>query len=149
MTEPLQGLGEHIKQATAGAAIAATVRLDELMLDTTPDKLIALLTFLRDDPRCLFKQLVDVCGVDWPEREKRFDVVYNLLSLKNNQRVRVKVATDEATPVPSAAAVFSSAAGSSARPTISTASRSWAIPTCGASSPTTASRAIRCARISR
>jgi NADH-quinone oxidoreductase subunit C len=109
VTEPLQELGEHIKQATAGAVIAATVRLDELMLDTTPDKVIALLTFLRDDPRCLFKQLVDVCGVDWPEREKRFDVVYNLLSLKNNQRVRVMVATDEATPVPSAAPVFSSA----------------------------------------
>ena len=109
MTEPLQELGEHITQATAGAVIAANVRLGELMLDTTPDKLIALLTFLRDDPRCLFKQLVDVCGVDWPEREKRFDVVYNLLSLKNNQRIRVKVATDETTPVPSAAPLFSSA----------------------------------------
>jgi NADH-quinone oxidoreductase subunit C len=109
VTEPLQDLGEHIKQATAGAVVAATVRLGELMLDTTPGKLIALLTFLRDDPRCLFKQLVDVCGVDWPEREKRFDVVYNLLSLRNNQRVRVKVATDEATPVPSTSSLFSSA----------------------------------------
>jgi NADH-quinone oxidoreductase subunit C len=109
VSEPLQELGEHIKQATAGAVTAASVRLGELMLETTPGKLVALLTFLRDDPRCLFKQLVDVCGVDWPEREKRFDVVYNLLSLKNNQRVRVKVATDEATPVPSAASVFSSA----------------------------------------
>ena len=109
MTEPLQDLGEHIKQATAGAVTAVSVRLGELMLETTPDKLIALLTFLRDDPRCLFKQLIDVCGVDWPEREKRFDVVYNLLSLKNNQRIRVKVATDESTPVPSAAPVFSSA----------------------------------------
>ena len=109
MTESLQELGDHIKQATAGAVVAANVRLGELMLETTSDKLIALLTFLRDDPRCLFKQLVDVCGVDWPEREKRFDVVYNLLSLKNNQRVRVKVATDENTPVPSVAPVFSSA----------------------------------------
>ena len=61
---------------------APRVRLGELMLEPTPDKLIALLTFLRDDPKCLFKQLVDICGVDWPEREKRFDVVYNLLSLK-------------------------------------------------------------------
>jgi NADH-quinone oxidoreductase subunit C len=109
VTEPLQELGEHIKQATAGAVVAVSVRLGELMLDTTPDKLIGLLTFLRDDPRCLFKQLVDVCGVDWPEREKRFDVVYNMLSLKNNQRIRVKVATDETTPVPSAAPLFSSA----------------------------------------
>ena len=79
------------------------------MLETTPDKVVALLTFLRDDPKCLFKQLIDICGVDWPEREKRFDVVYNLLSLKNNLRIRVKVATDETTPVPSAASVYSSA----------------------------------------
>ena len=102
MGEPLQALGEHIAQATAGAVTASSVRLGELMLETTPAGLVALITFLRDDPRCLFKQLVDVCGVDWPEREKRFDVVYNLLSVKNNQRVRVKVATDESTPVPSA-----------------------------------------------
>ena len=61
--------------ATVRIIQSANVRLGELMLETTSDKLIALLTFLRDDPRCLFKQLVDVCGVDWPEREKRFDVV--------------------------------------------------------------------------
>ena len=109
MSEPLQELGEYIAQANQRAVMATHVRLGELMIEARPEGLIALLTFLRDDPRCLFKQLVDVCGVDWPEREKRFDVVYNLLSLKNNQRVRVKVATDEATPVPSAAPVFSSA----------------------------------------
>jgi NADH-quinone oxidoreductase subunit C len=94
MAEPLQELGEYIAQATAGAVMSSYVRLGELMLDARPDGLVALITFLRDDPKCLFKQLVDVCGVDWPEREKRFDVVYNLLSLKNNQRVRIKVATD-------------------------------------------------------
>ena len=109
MTEPLQDLGEHIKQSTAGAVTTASVRLGELMLETTPDKLIGLLTFLRDDPRCLFKQLVDVCGVDWPEREKRFDVVYNLLSTKLNLRARVRVETDETTPVPSVVGVFPSA----------------------------------------
>ncbi len=102
----MKELGDHIAQATGAVA---SVRLGELMLDTTPDRLIALLTFLRDDPMCLFKQLCDVSGVDWPERAKRFDVVYNLLSLKNNQRVRVKLMTDEATPVPSACTVFSSA----------------------------------------
>ena len=109
MAVSLQELGTHIGQATAGAVVATSIRLDELMLETTPEKLIGLLTFLSDDPRCLFKQLVDICGVDWPERGKRFDVVYNLLSLKNNLRIRVKVATDEATPVPSAAPVYSSA----------------------------------------
>jgi NADH-quinone oxidoreductase subunit C len=109
VTEPLQELGDYIAQANERAVVATYVRLGELMLDARPEGLIALLAFLRDDPRCLFKQLVDVCGVDWPEREKRFDVVYNLLSLKNNQRVRVKVATDESTPVPSASSLFSSA----------------------------------------
>ncbi len=102
----MKELGDHIAQATGAVP---SVRLGELMLETTPEKLIALLTFLRDDPKCLFKQLCDVSGVDWPERAKRFDVVYNLLSLKNNQRVRVKVQTDEVSPVPSAASVFSSA----------------------------------------
>ena len=101
-------LGDYIARKS-GATTGIAVRLGELMLETAPDKLVALLTFLKTDPKCLFAELMDVCGVDWPEREKRFDVVYNLLSLQNNQRIRVKVATDEATPVPSAAAVYSSA----------------------------------------
>src|SRR5262249_20854535 len=109
MAPSLNELGEHIAQATAPAVTAWQLRLGGLMLETTPGDLLNLLAFLRDDPRCLFKQLCDVSGVDWPDREKRFDVVYNLLSLKNNQRVRVKVATDETTPVPSAASLFSSA----------------------------------------
>jgi NADH-quinone oxidoreductase subunit C len=57
----------------------------------------------------LFKELVDLCGVDYPERERRFEVVYHLLSLKNNQRIRVKVETDESTPVPSVVELFSTA----------------------------------------
>ena len=68
-----------------------------------------VLTYLRDQPNCQFKMLIDICGVDHPEREQRFDVVYHLLSLKHNQRIRVKVATDEATPVPSVTGVFGSA----------------------------------------
>jgi NADH-quinone oxidoreductase subunit C len=109
MSEALKELSDHISRAQADVVSKTEVRLGELMLETTPDKVIALLTYLRDDPKCLFKQLIDICGVDWPEREKRFDVVYNLLSLKNNQRIRVKVQTDETTPVPSAAPVYSSA----------------------------------------
>ena len=109
MSEALKELSDHISRAQADVVSKTEVRLGELMLETTPDKAIALLTYLRDDPKCLFKQLIDICGVDWPEREKRFDVVYNLLSLKNNQRIRVKVQTDETTPVPSAAPVYSSA----------------------------------------
>ena len=81
----------------------------ETILHTGSEQLIPLLTFLRDDPSCLFKILVDVAGVDYPERTPRFEVVYQLLSLKHNTRVRVKLATDAQTPVPSATPVFSSA----------------------------------------
>ncbi len=109
MAEDLTQLGEHIAASVPGAVSASKVALGELMLEVPGDKLIALLTFLRDDPKCLFKQLIDICGVDWPERPKRFDVVYNLLSLKLNQRIRLKVQTDETTPVPSAAVVYSAA----------------------------------------
>ena len=109
MAEDLNQLAEHIGKSVPGAVAASKVALGELMLEVPGDKLIGLLAFLRDDPRCLFKQLIDICGVDWPERPQRFDVVYNLLSLKLNQRIRLKVATDEATPVPSAAAIYSAA----------------------------------------
>ncbi len=109
MADDLTQLAEHIGKSVPGAVSASKVALGELMLEVPGDKLIGLLAFLRDDPKCLFKQLIDICGVDWPERPKRFDVVYNLLSLKLNQRIRLKVATDEATPVPSAAAVYSAA----------------------------------------
>ena len=71
--------------------------------------IVKVLTFLRDDPSCLFEVLIDICGVDYPEREKRFEVVYHLLSPRLNKRVRVKVATDEVTAVPSVNDVFPAA----------------------------------------
>ena len=98
-----------IEAALGGALQGSRLAFGELTIEVPGQALPRVMTFLRDDPKCLFKQLVDICGVDWPEREKRFDVVYNLLSLKNNQRIRVKVATDESTPVPSAAPVYSAA----------------------------------------
>jgi NADH-quinone oxidoreductase subunit C len=73
------------------------------------DRIIDLLRFLRDDAELKLDQLVDICGVDYPEREKRFDVVYHLLSMRKNLRLRVKVQTDEETPVPSATALFPTA----------------------------------------
>ena len=109
MAETLDQLANHIGTSLPGAVSASRVTLGELVLEVPGARLIALLVFLRDDPRCLFKQLIDICGVDWPERPRRFDVVYHLLSLKLNQRIRLKVQTDEATPVPSAAAIYSAA----------------------------------------
>ncbi len=81
----------------------------ELVVRARRGAIVRVLTFLRDDANCQFSQLMDLCGADYPEREERFDVVYNLLSLKHNQRIRVKVTTDEDTPVPSVAGVFPTA----------------------------------------
>ena len=105
----LQDLGEYIAAALPQEIVDTGVALDELTLVAHRGAVVKVLTFLRDDANCQFKQLLDVCGVDYPEREQRFEVVYNLLSLTHNCRIRVKVRTDEETPVPSATEVFSSA----------------------------------------
>jgi NADH-quinone oxidoreductase subunit C len=85
------------------------IAYDELAIVVAAGAIPRVLTFLRDEPSLLFKELVDLCGVDYPERERRFDVVYHLLSMHHNQRIRVKVETDEATPVPSVVSVFPNA----------------------------------------
>jgi NADH-quinone oxidoreductase subunit C len=88
--------------ATLPGVTAARVDLgDEVVALAECQGLVALMTTLRDDPRFAFEQMMDICGVDWPGRAERFDVVYNLLSVSLNQRVRVIVTTDEAKPVPS------------------------------------------------
>jgi NADH-quinone oxidoreductase subunit C len=106
MDETLKELGETIVAALGGAVSAYKVTFGQLTLDARANDLIKVMTFLRDDPRCQFVSFIDGCAVDWPAREKRFDVVYHLLSPKKNLRVRVKVETDEATPVPSVVPVY-------------------------------------------
>jgi NADH-quinone oxidoreductase subunit C len=81
----------------------------ELNVTVQAKDIVAVMRFLRDDPRCLFWNLLDVTAVDWPSRERRFDVVYHLLSPKLNQRIRVKAETDETTPVPSIIDAFAGA----------------------------------------
>jgi NADH-quinone oxidoreductase subunit C len=109
MTEALRELGEYVTGQAAGHVGRSEVALGELMLWTTPESLVPLLTFLRNDARCRFRTLVDICGVDYPERPQRFEVVYNLLSIHKNQRVRVKLPADEATAVPSVTSLYSAA----------------------------------------
>jgi NADH-quinone oxidoreductase subunit C len=82
---------------------------EELTLVIKRESITKVLTYLRDHGDYLFKQLIDLCGVDYPEREQRFEVVYHLLSVKYNRRLRLKVYTDENSPVPSATAVYSAA----------------------------------------
>jgi NADH-quinone oxidoreductase subunit C len=109
MSKSLQELGEYLASALPNAVSAPVLTHSELSLTVQRDGLPRALAFLRDDPECLFKVLVDICGVDYPERAKRFEIVYNLLSVKHNRRVRLKVATDEKTPVPSSCALYSAA----------------------------------------
>lgn len=105
----LKDLGDYVAEALPQEVLGTKVEFDELIIRARRDLIVKVLTFLRDDVNCRFQQLMDLCGVDYPEREKRFEVVYNLLSLTHNMRVRVKVETDEETPVPSVSGVFSSA----------------------------------------
>jgi len=106
MDDRLRELGEQVTQALKGAVTGHGVAYGELTLDAEASKIVSVIGFLREDPRCQFISFIDVCGVDWPGRAKRFDVVYHLLSPRLNQRVRVKVKTDEVTPVPSICEVF-------------------------------------------
>ena len=109
MDPALQDLGEYITDTFLDEIVERQLRLDELTVTVRRDDILEVLKVLRDDANCQFKQLVDVCGVDYPEKETRFAVVYNLLSLTHNLRIRIKIWTDEDTPVPSACELFSSA----------------------------------------
>ena len=107
--DPLAVLAEHVAASLPGAVTATEIRYGELCVKIERDELLRVLRFLRDDPHCRFTLLCDLCGVDYPDRERRFDVVYNLLSIHLNQRIRLKLETDEANPVASATGLFSSA----------------------------------------
>lgn len=105
----LNELGETIGAKLAVGYLGHEVAYDELSVRVTRESITSVLKFLRDDTRCKFEVLIDICGVDWPQRENRFDVVYHLLSPRNNQRIRVKIEAGENTPVPSVIDVFSAA----------------------------------------
>ncbi len=109
MNEALRELAEYIDAGLPGEIVESRVAHDELTVVVGAASLVRLLTFLRDDSNCLFKQLVDLCGADYPDRERRFDVVYNLLSIRHNQRIRVKVEAGDDEQIPSVTDIFSSA----------------------------------------
>jgi NADH-quinone oxidoreductase subunit C len=105
----LKDLGDYLVGEFPDEILASELAYDQLTITVKRESIVKVLTFLRDDVSCQFKQLVDICGVDYPDREQRFDVVYHLLSLTHNNRIRVKLATDEQNPVPSVTDVFSAA----------------------------------------
>ncbi|UEM05753.1 NADH-quinone oxidoreductase subunit C [Skermanella rosea] len=105
-TEALQKLGDHIRTSLPGAVRSAEVLLNELVLRIERRDTVKVMTFLRDDAMCQFQQMMDITAADYPQREERFDVVYNLLSLRHNQRIRIKLSTDEDSAVPSITGVY-------------------------------------------
>jgi len=102
----LQQIGEYIASERGLMVAEWSVAFDELTVRVAPGDIVPFVQFLRDDPRLQFVNLTDICGVDWPQREKRFDVVYHLMSPRQNVRIRVKAMTDETTPVPSLTGLF-------------------------------------------
>jgi NADH-quinone oxidoreductase subunit C len=107
--EALQDLLGFIQPRLGEVLVESRIDHGELTIVVPAHEIVRVLVYLRDDPNMAFKLLVELCGADYPDREQRFDIVYHLLSLKHNHRIRVKVRTDEATPVPSVVGVFSSA----------------------------------------
>ena len=106
MDETLKELAEHIELGLGESLVSRKVEYGELTLTVNATDILDAIRFLRDNSSCKFVNLTDICGVDYPSREKRFDVVYHFLSPVQNQRVRVKVATDENTPVASLTPLF-------------------------------------------
>jgi NADH-quinone oxidoreductase subunit C len=106
MDASLDTLGQTIADALNGAVTGHNVAFGELTLHANAADIVKVATFLRDDPRCKFSCFIDVTAIDWPGREKRFDVVYHFLSPTKNCRVRVKIEADETTPIASIINVF-------------------------------------------
>jgi NADH-quinone oxidoreductase subunit C len=109
MSDELRELGEHIEAATPDAVFGAGVAGGELCVRCAPEGVVGLLKFLRDDSACQFTVLIDITAVDWPTRERRFDLVYHLLSMRQNQRVRVKSEVRIDQLAPSVSGVFANA----------------------------------------
>ena len=109
MDAELEALGQHIASSLGEAITGFAVAYGELTVVARGEDIVPVVTFLRDDPQCRFVCFISICGADYPGRDKRFDVVYQFLSPRLNQRVRVKVETDEETPVPTVIPVFPAA----------------------------------------
>jgi NADH-quinone oxidoreductase subunit C len=109
MTDELKELGEHIAGNIDSDIRGWSVDHGELNINARADRIVQVLQFLRDDPLAKFLVLIDLCGVDYPSRARRFDVVYHLLSMHNNQRVRVKVAVGDDETLPTVTPVYPAA----------------------------------------
>jgi NADH-quinone oxidoreductase subunit C len=106
MSEALSNLADHIRGKLGAVVADSALAYGELTVTVAPDDIVKAATFLRDDPKCQFVSIIDISGADYPSRAQRFDVVYHLLSPKQNLRIRLKVHADEDTIVPSVTGVW-------------------------------------------
>lgn len=104
--EALKDLSDYLTETLGGRIASAAIAFGELTLTVEAEHLLTVARFLRDDGRCRFVSFIDVCGVDWPARPRRFDSVVHLLSPTQNLRIRLKTETDEFTPIPSITGLF-------------------------------------------
>ena len=109
MSEALKELGAQLELKRSDCVLSWDVTHGELNVDVAPSNLVEFVEFLRNDQTCKFSTLVDITGVDYPERAKRFDVVYHFLSMYQNQRIRLRVSIREEDMVPSIVDVHPSA----------------------------------------
>ena len=109
MVETTNELGEYISQVLGEKVLNSSFEYGTLVIETNATEIVDVCRILRDDVRCSFVNLTDICGVDWPNREMRFDCVYHLLSPENNMRIRIKVACNDVDPVPSLTEIFPAA----------------------------------------
>ena len=106
MSEALSDLSAYLRERLGAKLTDAVIAFGELTITVEPADIVDVLTFLRDDVQCQFVSFIDISGADYPARARRFDVLYHLLSPRQNLRIRAKVQTDEDTPVPSATQVY-------------------------------------------
>ncbi len=109
MSDALNELGVHIEMKRPDCVLGWDVSFGELNVDVAPSGIAAFIEFLKTDPTCKFSSLVDITAVDYPDRARRFDVVYHLLSMYQNHRIRLRVAIRETEAVQSIVAVHPSA----------------------------------------
>jgi NADH-quinone oxidoreductase subunit C len=105
----LEGIAARVTEVLGPHVLSQTIAYEDLTIEVAAENIVSVVAQLRDDAQLRFISFIDLCGVDWPTREKRFDVVYHFLSPKTNHRIRIKVATDADTPVPSISDVFPAA----------------------------------------
>ena len=109
MDQALHELCKYIRDTLGAAVEDISVRLGQLTIEIRRDDVLKVMKFLRDDANCQFLTLLDVCGVDYPVYDERFEIVYHLLSMTHNNRIRVKLRTDEDMPVDSVTPLFKAA----------------------------------------